>query len=165
MIKFAIEQWDKNKDRLKEDINNNIEAYNTGDYKTIVEKVTEFIFNDLEDSNEDYDSGYDFKKITEIDNGDYQGTLLYLIPENTYQPDEAEYLMTYVGYGSCSGCDTLQAIEMWEYDKEDDPEEYEKDKERFIKDIMSLSLDLVQNTIKPYNTGWRQDKKFDTIED
>ncbi len=47
-------------------------------------------------------------RIHEIDDGDYQGTLLYLIAATGYQPDE--YWFVRVSYGSCSGCDTLQAI-------------------------------------------------------
>lgn len=52
--------------------------------------------------------GMDASKIHQIDDGDYQGTLLFVIPENTYQP--STYWAVKVYYGSCSGCDTLQAI-------------------------------------------------------
>lgn len=48
------------------------------------------------------------ENIHEIDDGDYQGTLLFVIPSDNYQP----YIYWYVkvDYGSCSGCDTLMAI-------------------------------------------------------
>lgn len=158
MIKFAIQQWDKNKDRLEEDIRFCLDIYNKRNYYYLVEKIVELIFN-----NEDED-GYDDKKyskngIVEIDNGDYQGTFLYVIPEDTYQPTVSEYLMTHVSYGSCSGCDTLQSIQCW--DLEDASEE---DKDKMVEDYMKLCLHIVQNTIKPYNYGWRKDKLFDTIE-
>jgi hypothetical protein len=155
MMKFSVTQWDKNKERLEQDIRNNLEFYNEASYFDLVKKVVEFIFND-EDS--DYGNTYDSESITEIDNGDYQGTLLYLIPLNIYQPSENEYLMTYVGYGSCSGCDTLQSIQTWGDIKE-------SDKEQMVQDFMSLCLHIVQNTIKPYNFGWRKDDKFDFVED
>lgn len=158
MIKFAVDQWDKNKKRLENNILNNLEAYNEFSYSELVGKVVDFIFND-EDSKYS-DDEYDSKNITEIDNGDYQGTLLYLIPLKTYQPSEDGYLMTYVGYGSCSGCDTLQSIQMWSFDDEDISDDKKK---KFVKDIMGLCLDLVQNTIKPYNNGWRNDSKYDAI--
>lgn len=50
----------------------------------------------------------DPEHIHEIDDGDYQGTLLYIIPDDCYQPWNYWYVK--IDYGSCSGCDTLQAI-------------------------------------------------------
>ena len=98
---------------------------------------------------------YICEMLKEIDDGDYQGTLLYLIPEDTYQPNSSEYLMTFVEYGSCSGCDTLQGIQCF-LDT--------KSRDKSIDDLMNLCKDLICNMIKPYNTGWRHDEKFDTIE-
>lgn len=57
----------------------------------------------------------DENKVTEIDNGDYQGTLIYLIPRNCYQPMVSDYVYTSVFYGSCSGCDALLAAQDWGY--------------------------------------------------
>src|SRR5688572_8003061 len=72
------------------------------DYQDIVAAVIEVI-------NPDDDYGLPNKnKIHAIDDGDYQGTLLCVIPAVGYQPDDYWYVK--VGYGSCSGCDTLQAI-------------------------------------------------------
>ena len=104
----------------------------------------------LNDENE-----WSVNKIKEIDDGDYQGTLLYLIPEDTYQPDSSEYLMTFVEYGSCSGCDTLQGIQCFLG---------VRSRDKSIDDLMSLCKDLICNMIKPHNTGWGHDEKFDTIE-
>ncbi|MEL3959454.1 hypothetical protein NST17_20085 [Caldifermentibacillus hisashii] len=159
MLKFCIEQWNKNKDKLRKDIEDNFAEYNNASYKDLVVKVVDIIFNDEDDY---YGDKFDSENITEIDNGDYQGTLLYIIPQDTYQPSESEYLMTYVGYGSCSGCDTLQAIQMWSFDDEDVRDD---EKEQFIKDMLGLCLNLVQNTIKPYNYGWRKDDRFTVVED
>ncbi|MGG4105106.1 hypothetical protein AAXB25_14415 [Paenibacillus lautus] len=157
MLKFCVEQWDKNKDKLKKDIEDNLKSYNEFSYTNLVEKVVDLILND-EDS--DYETTFDSEEITVIDDGDYQGTILYIIPRKTYQPSECDYLMTYVGYGSCSGCDTLQSIRMWYYDEEPSAEE----KNRFVKDMMRLCKDIVQNIIKPYNFGWRNDSRFDVVE-
>ena len=55
-------------------------------------------------------NGLNLKKITEIDDGDYQGTLIFLIPFKCYQPAEEDYIVTTVYYGSCGGCDTLLGI-------------------------------------------------------
>ena len=71
-------------------------------YFSIVKKTVEII--------SDGDSHHlpDPNRITEIDHGDYQGTLVYVIAERDYQPNVYWYAM--VAYGSCSGCDSLEAI-------------------------------------------------------
>lgn len=158
MLKFCVEQWDKNKGKLERDIQENISKYNELYYKDLVKKVVSLVLNDTD---VDYNDDWDSENITEIDNGDYQGTLLYLIPLKTYQPSESEYLMTYVGYGSCSGCDTLQSVQMWYFDED---EVDNKNKEKFVKDMMDLCLNLIQNMIKPYNHGWRKEEKYNHIE-
>jgi hypothetical protein len=165
MIIYCVDQWDKNRDKLLADIRENITLWNEFSYKKIVEKVVEIIFNNDED---DLDSdNYNYGLIKEINDGDYQGTLLYLIPLRTYQPSAHEYLMTYVDYGSCSGCDTLQSIQNWSWgymDDEIDMVERKQQEEQFIEDMMKLCLHLVQNTIKPYNSGWRKDDKYNEVE-
>jgi hypothetical protein len=70
--------------------------------------------------------------IHEIDDGDYQGTLLYIIAAKGYQPDT--YWYVYVNYGSCSGCDTLQAISRY---SSESPTNEQAD------DYTKLALDIV----------------------
>ena len=150
MINFCKYQWDKNKGLLEEALKTT-KGLNSCSYMDIVKLVVTHIFNSgVESPSGHYDQDYwDGESITEVDNGDYQGTLLFLIPKVTYQPSEDEYLMTYVGYGSCSGCDTLQAIQSFNYG-----DDFLTDDQ--IKDFMSLCKDIVTNTIKPYNYGWRE---------
>ena len=50
----------------------------------------------------------DPERIQEIDWGDYQGTLLYIVGAEGYQP--STFFSMVVSYGSCSGCDTLQSV-------------------------------------------------------
>ena len=50
----------------------------------------------------------DPNRIHQIDDGDYQGTLVFVVGCEGYQPSTYWYVRIY--YGSCSGCDTLQAI-------------------------------------------------------
>ena len=158
MIKYCIEKWDKNKDILRsvlsnDELLNHVLNKNDDDpleyleYKDLVKLTVMFILNDENEWNEN--------KIKEIDDGDYQGTLLYLIPEDTYQPNSSEYLMTFVEYGSCSGCDTLQRIQCF-LDT--------KSRDKSIDDLMNLCKDLICNMIKPYNTGWRHDERFNVIQ-
>lgn len=148
MLKYCLRKWDENKKKLEEELLKDPDL-NTCEYKHIVEKVVEIILNTNE--KELWNSA----AITEIDDGNYQGTLLFLIPRKTYQPFEYEYLMTYVGYGSCSGCDTLQAIQ--EFGKGLISEDQ-------LKDFMTLCKDIITNMVKPYNSGWRNAEEFTEVE-
>lgn len=150
MLKYCYEKWNKNKSNLEAKLKET--DLSRTSYPELLALTVECIFNDSEAS---YGETWDTEHITEIDNGDYQGTLLFLIPAKTYQPSEYEYLMTYIGYGSCSGCDLLLSIE---------PYCHEETTERHIKSFMSLCKDFITNMIKPYNAGWRQDDKFEQID-
>lgn len=152
MIKIMKDRWSKNNNKLRTALAERTDL-NTCSYKDLVKLTFEHIFNSTSD--EFCSDRLDIKHITEIDNGVYQGTCIYMIPFDTYQPCESEYLMTYVGYGSCSGCDTLMSIQDWGDDKLT---------ENQLNQFMSLCKDIVCNTIKPYNIGWRQDDAFDQVE-
>lgn len=96
-------------------------------YTDIVKAVIEVL------SDEDEYRSPDPERIHRIDDGDYQGTLLYVIGAKGHQPDD--YWFVKVGYGSCSGCDTLQAISGYS-DEPPTPEQ--------VKDYMRLALNVVQ---------------------
>lgn len=151
MIKYCKDKWSKNYNKLYEVLCKELKLSQLNDYeyKDLIKLSVTHVLNDNEDVE------WDTENITEIDDGDYQGTLLYLIPKSTYQPDEQEYLMTYVGYGSCSGCDTLQSIQYG----------YFEDQTEIIKEYMMLCKDIICNMIKPYNNGWRSENVFDIVED
>lgn len=153
MLKILLKKWEENKDKLQETFIAKRQLLAECQYKDIVAITFDVIFNSGGDASY---NDLDISQITEIDNGDYQGTLLYCIPFKTYQPCEYEYLMTYVSYGSCSGCDTLIRIQ-------EDMTYYDDDL-AWVKDFMMLAKDILQNTIKPYNSGWRDDERFATIE-
>lgn len=147
MLRYCYEKWNKNRSTLEKKLREtNLCGVN---YLDLLKLTVKCIFND-----DAFDVKWDTENITEIDNGDYQGTLLYLIPGDYYQPSESEYLMTYIGYGSCSGCDLLQSIQPWDRSKVT---------EETIKDFMSLCKDFVTNTVKPYNYGWRSDGRFEQM--
>jgi hypothetical protein len=143
MIKYCLKKWDENKDDLELALQR-YSNINCCDYLDLVKLVVKNILGDE----------WDAEKITEIDDGDYQGTLLFLIPMKTYQPSEYEYLATFVSYGSCSGCDTLLAIQ----DYLDKPAT-----EKQIKCFMALCKDLVANMRKPFNNGWRSEPEFEEV--
>lgn len=128
MEKEIITLWEENKSKLEGYFKNTPQS-GYSSYTVIVEKIIELILN-KGDEFEQYST-----KIDVIDHGDYQGTNLFIIHKDTYQPGISDYLITHNSYGSCSGCDTLQSIH--EYG-DGLPNESQ------IKDYMTLSLHLVQ---------------------
>lgn len=107
MIQEYIDRFQKNKTNLYYYFAETPQS-EYGTYEQLLTKTIEMCINDPVSPEINTDA------ITQINDGDYQGTLLFVIPLSTYQPCEWEYLTTYVGYGSCSGCDTLLGIS--EYD-------------------------------------------------
>jgi hypothetical protein len=129
MISSIIEQWENNKSKL-ENYFRTTDQYEYCGYKQIVEKLFELCI-----TNADEHCGFNIKRMTVIDDGDYQGTKLFIIPKDTYQPSVDDYITTHTYYGSCSGCDTLQSICGYDYGL---PTEEQ------IKLYMTLVLHLVQ---------------------
>ena len=127
MIQKAVEKWEEKKQEIRNDFENKFPK----DYKELVTTVLTHIYD------KDH-LCFDIKNMTELDHGDYQGTLLYILPKDTYQP--STYWAVKVAYGSCSGCDTLQDIR----------ETYSAyvlsnlAKEDAISDLMVLALHIVQ---------------------
>lgn len=151
MTKFCLNQWNKNKDKLRAVFKTEIQ-WDTCSYKDLIVAVVENVLN-----NDNPSEQWDATRIHEIDDGDYQGTLLYLIPMITYQPAEYEYLITFVEYGSCNVCDTLQNIQsLGEYSAKTLNEEQ-------VELYMTLCKEILANIKKPFNTGWRHDEKFDEV--
>ena len=130
MIQEFVDAFMKNKEYCK----TKLQEKHPDDYQDIVRIVLETI-------NEKEDTLYgkpNSSNIHVIDDGDYQGTLLFVIPENTYQPDD--YWAVKVSYGSCSGCDTLQAIH--------DSCPAKTPTEEQLNDYMTLALHIVQGLKK-----------------
>lgn len=126
MIKKFVERFEARK-QILEDV---FSKRHPEDYKDIFTEVIKILATDLE--GKEYGCPcVDF--ITEINNGDYQGTLVYVVGENTYQPDTYWYCR--ISYGSCSGCDLLQSIAGYS----SNPPTKEQ-----IKDYMTLALHIVQ---------------------
>ena len=130
MIKEFVERWDKYKGDLEKYFRNTRqEEYS--DYEDIVRALFKEVIN-----KEEID-GYEFDldKMTIIDDGDYQGTRIFIIPLDTYQPSVEEYVITNTYYGSCSGCDTLLAISSYVGGIPDEEQ---------VKDYIELALHLLQ---------------------
>jgi hypothetical protein len=100
MIEKYVERWHKNREELKAMWS----AHPPTVYLHIVKDLVRVVLNPQRESGEP-----DWLNVVEVDHGDYQGTLVYVIPEVAYQP--SMYWAVKVSYGSCSGCDTLQACD------------------------------------------------------
>lgn len=103
-------------------------------YEEIVKAVIDVINPEKE-----YDLP-DSNRIHQIDDGDYQGTLLFVIAACGYQPSDYWYVK--VDYGSCSGCDTFQEIYFGSGDNDSIPTKQQ------AKDYQTLALHIVQDLKK-----------------
>lgn len=128
MDKKIVEAWDSNKAKVQAVF----EAAHPDNYKDVIRAVVQM----LHDASDEYEKP-DPERIHEIDDGSYQGTLVYVIGATGYQPDEYWYVK--VGYGSCSGCDTLQAICNYEDGKPSDEQ---------VSEYMTLALHIIQGMRK-----------------
>lgn len=138
MIKNFVEAWDANKDKLQEYFRTH-QMSEYGDYKSLVKLLFECVVDPylssigLRTHNTNW--------ITIIDDGDYQGTQIFAIPLDVYQPCYEDYVFTYQYYGSCSGCDTLLAIRGYSDGLPD---------ENQVSEYMTLCLHLLQRCKYPF---------------
>lgn len=131
MIKEFCLAWEKNKEKLE----NYFRTTEQGEYckyEDLVELLFDIVINP---SIEDGYYWFDTKNILVIDDGDYQGTQVFILHRNKYQPSVEDYVYTNTCYGSCSYCDTLQGIHGYESGLPD---------EQQVEDYMSLCLHLLQ---------------------
>lgn len=131
MIQKFVDAFLKAEDSIKEKLRSSF----PGSYEELVMRLVETLHDD-----KDYDTP-DPKRITVIDHGKYQGTLLFVVGAFGYQP--STYWSIFVSYGSCSGCDTFQAIQ----DDFDCSEGYTDRKitDTQVNDLWSMMLHMVQS--------------------
>lgn len=129
MITELVAAWEARKDEVRAIFASN----RPSSYRAIVEAVVSILSNE-----DDYD-GLDKDRIHQIDDGHYQGTLLFVIAAKGYQPSDYWYVKVY--YGSCSGCDTLESIDT--YSNEDGTVT-----ESELDQYMTLALHIVQGLKK-----------------
>lgn len=124
MIEEFTKAWFANLHTMREKFT----AKHPDNYEEVVRAVVEMLASDGDEYKRP-DPG----RIHEIDDGDYQGTLVYVIGAGGYQPDRYWYVK--VGYGSCSGCDTLHAISDYSSEPPNDKQ---------VSEYMTLALHIVQ---------------------
>ena len=130
MIQEIIKKWEENKYKLEEYFSTTKQE-KFASYEAIVQQIFELVINSDEDSYE----RFNVNKMTVIDDGYYQGTQIFIIPKDTYQPNIDDYLITHTYYGSCSGCDVIEGIRNYSSGL---PTEQQ------VKEYMILALHLVQ---------------------
>lgn len=132
MIKEFLEKWWKYKDNM-ESYFRGFEDISGVEYHGIVKALVENILN----------QGVEWCKLSKevkvIDDGDYEGTMIFIFHNDTCTPSITDYFFTHNYYGSCSGCDTLLSIVEGSGGKATDEQ---------VKLLMRLAFDLLRN-IKP----------------
>lgn len=134
MTPFIVAQWEQNKDRLREQFAiTPQDKYST--YKELLEMVIAHAVPMMREG-----EPFQLSRLVEIDHGHYQGTQIYLLANDSYQPDMGDYIVLDNSYGSCSGCDTLayiQSLAGWDH-YDDCPTSEQIDR------YMTLALHMVQ---------------------
>ena len=140
MIKKFIEAWDENKGNLEEYLkSHNQSEYSS--YEKLLALLFDVVINPYLRGEGNFPVTYDeveycTDKIHVIDDGDYQGTQIFIIPKDSYQPCSYDYVWTCHDYGSCSGCDLLLSISDYGGELPSDEQ---------VKRYMKLELNLLQN--------------------
>ena len=128
MIKEFVEKWNKYSNNLEEYFRNTRQE----EYSSY-EEIVKILFDEV--INKDETDIFNTEEICVIDDGSYQGTQIFVLHKDTYQPEVDEYVYTNTYYGSCSGCDTLLRISGYDDGIPD---------ENQIKEYMMLALHLLQ---------------------
>ena len=143
MEKEIIERWEKGKENLRKYLSTHIISGNCESYGDLVRVLIKECLN--------YPKNY--KEISTnfvcVDDGHYQGTQLFILHYEIYQPDVAKYFIFDNDYGSCSGCDTLLGIILYSYDKVPNP--------NMVDGLMTLCLHMVQR-MKCVANLWKDTK-------
>lgn len=132
MVKEFCLAWEKNKGKL-EDYFRTTKQDEYGYYEDLVKLLFDIV---ISPSIEDNYYWFDTKNILVIDDGNYQGTQVFVLHRDKYQPSVEDYVYTNAYYGSCSYCDTLLGIQDHGY--------HELPDEQQVKDYMELCLHLLQ---------------------
>lgn len=144
MTKYVVNRWQNHADDLKSALEN--EDLLNVNYEDLVKLVVGHILNkDLEE----WEYEFDEENITVIDDGDYQGDLLFVVHRDKYQPGANDYIITFAGYGSCSGCDALLRAQ-------------DKRNTKIIDDVMLICKDIACNIKMPYKDHFDNDE-FDEV--
>jgi hypothetical protein len=105
VIQEAVRQWNGRKGALREWL----AQEHPESYEGVVRALVRLVLTEPLQPDQ-YGSTLQESRVHRIDDGDYQGTEIYLIAGDSYQPGAESYVWFDNHYGSCSGCDTLEGI-------------------------------------------------------
>ena len=131
MIKEFVQQWDERKHLLEDWLKEN----EPSEYEDIYKKLFELVVT----KPNGYADDWNWERFRVIDDGDYQGNLIFILCNDSYQPDLRDYIFTEVSYGSCSGCDTFEYIRNLFFDEGVNTDEQ-------VNQYMTLALHMLQET-------------------
>lgn len=134
MIQKFVKQWDECKHLLEEKYKKEFPQ----SYESIFKDLFQIVIKDTHTFG-DYDK-WDFDRFRVIDDGVYQGDLIFLLCTDSYQPTMNDYIVCEVSYGSCSGCDTFERI------LSDGDWDSKIPSEHQTKEFMTLALHILQGT-------------------
>ena len=144
MLKICKENWARYSENLKTRLREEYKTLkNTICYKDLVRFAIDEILNVNGDKKQLIWNVVNEEAVTKIDDGDYQGTLLFIVPKHTYQPSSYEYLITYIEYGSCCCCDALEGALDYSYGGGDAFE-------NVIDGLMTICQDIIFNIKRPF---------------
>jgi hypothetical protein len=103
MIQTFVDRFMAATETLKKEFREKRPEGYTGLVTRLIEAITDVEYTEYNP---------DPKRITVINHGDYQGTMLFIIAAKGYQP--SKYWSIFVDYGSCSGCDAFEANQGWD---------------------------------------------------
>ena len=130
MLKYCVDQWEKNKEKLRIAFEN-CDIYS--DYDAFARLVIENIFPEWENY-----------KLNVAYQGDYTGDVIFFInADSSDYGTKSSIFLSELSYGSCSVCDTLQCA---------------AESEERVEDFMRVALHFIQNMIHPFKNYYHEDK-------
>ena len=115
MLKYCVDQWEKNKENLRQ-------AFNDCDIYSDYEEFARIIIRSIFPEWVDYD-------VLITKQGNYTGDVIFFISADT-EGSKNDIFLSYLRYGSCSVCDTLMRA---------------AESEERVEDQMRIALHFIQN--------------------
>ena len=128
MLKYCVNQWEKNKNILRT-VFEKVDIYS--DYEEFARIIIENIFPEWENY-----------EVAITKQGDYTGDVIFFISADT-EGTKNDIFLSYLRYGSCSVCDTLMRA---------------AESEERVEDFMRVALHFIQNMIHPFKNYYYEDE-------
>ena len=124
MLKYCVDQWEKNKENLRAFLERS-DIYS--DYAAFGDYIIKYIFPEWEN--------YD---VAITKQGDYTGDVIFFISADT-EGSKNDIFLSHLRYGSCSVCDTLMRA---------------AESEERVEDQMRVALHFIQNMKHPFSNPY-----------